>query len=224
MQLSAVQFDDMHRAGKLNLTLVGMSNVGKSYWARELEKIGWQRIWSDGLLQKKMQDAGVLQDASDEGLARWLGMPYEPGFDKRQAEIMKLEAELFWKITRELSANQGEGNIVTDPAGSLSHAGEEVCSAFQKNSFMVYLEATQQMRAEMFERFMKFPKALIWQNWFDQKEGESAQDALARCYPKLLENRARVYAQYADVTIPYEKLTKDGNGQQLIKLIKNALV
>lgn len=218
MKMSAAQFDELQRAGRLNLTLTGMSNVGKSYWSRELKKIGWQRIWSDGRLQKKMQDVGVLQDATDEGLARWLGMPYEPGFDERQTQIIKLEAELFWEIARELEKD-GQGNRVLDTGGSFIYVGDELCTAFAKNSLMVYLEATPQMRAEMFERFMKFPKALIWQDMFEQKPGESAQDALTRCYPKLLETRAETYVKYADIIIPYEKLTKDGDGKQLIKLI-----
>ncbi|MBI4135151.1 hypothetical protein HY477_00220 [Candidatus Uhrbacteria bacterium] len=219
MKLSAAQFEELHRAQNLNLSLIGMSNVGKSYWSRALEKIGWARIWSDGSLQARVHATGMLQDVSDEGLARFLGMPYEPGFYERQTQILELERQLFWEIAHELEQG-GKGNTVLDPGGSFIYVGEDLCAAFQKHSFMVYLEATPQMRQEMFERFMSFPKALIWQNMFEQKTGESIEDALARCYPKLLEARAQVYAQYADLIVPYPELPRDGNGQYFLDMLK----
>lgn len=223
MRLTASQFDNRLRANQLTITVVGMSNVGKSYWSRCLEAIGWQRIWADGRLHQMLRHAGILHDATDEGLAAWLGMPYREEFQDRQQRLLALESGLFWTIARELEAG-GHGNTVMDPGGSFIYAGAPLCEALRTHSLMVYLEATPEMQQEMFERFMRFPKAVLWPSGsFVQRPGESPHDALARCYPKLLETRAQTYAMYADVTIPYAELPRHGNGAQFLDAVRSRL-
>lgn len=51
---------------------------------------------------------------------------------------------------------------------------------------------------------MTDPKPVVWGQSFNKKEGESDHDALVRCYPELLEFRARRYANLADITLPYD--------------------
>ena len=223
MNLSHVQFDERSRDHQLVVTVFGMSNVGKSYWSRALENMGWHRIWADGRLHRTLERAGLLRDATDEGLARWLGMPYEEGFADRQRRLLELEAELFWEIAHELEVGE-IGNTVMDPGGSFIYAGAVLCEAVQARSLMVYVEATPQMHQEMFERFIAFPKALLWPpGSFEQRPGEHAREALARCYSKLLETRAQTYAKYADVTIPYSELPRDGNGKQFLEAVRARL-
>ncbi len=222
MKCTSTQFDEALRDGKLVLTLMGMSNVGKSYWSRELAKMGFYRICSDVLLQEKLHREKVLGEVTDEALAAWLGMPYEERFVEQQKRFLDLERELFVEILCEIK-NGAHRNTVIDPAGSFIYAGDSVCNEFKARSCMVYLEATTEMREEMFERFMKFPKALVWGELFTVQPGESEQQALARSYLKLLEYRANLYRQYADVTIPYPELPRGGSGDIFLDCVSARL-
>jgi hypothetical protein len=47
---------------------------------------------------------------------------------------------------------------------------------------------------------------------FSKKHGETNEEALARCYPRLLFSRQRLYEQYADVTIDYYVRNQEGFG------------
>ncbi len=63
----------------------------------------------------------------------------------------------------------------------------------------------------MLKVYISDPKPVCWNGIFQKKSQESNEEALERCYPILLKQRAKLYWQYADVKLDYEvhKNTKD---------------
>jgi hypothetical protein len=50
------------------------------------------------------------------------------------------------------------------------------------------------------------PKPVLWGGEFSQRPGESAKDAVARCYPQLTAYRKQLYERYAHRIVPMERL------------------
>ncbi|MEK7623365.1 MAG: hypothetical protein AAB408_01700 [Patescibacteria group bacterium] len=85
MKLSKQQFDSAHREQRLVLTLIGMSNVGKSFWSQKLADVGFSRYCCDDLIETKLAPQLLAQGYKGiADVAAWLGLPYEPQFKKHQ--------------------------------------------------------------------------------------------------------------------------------------------
>jgi hypothetical protein len=50
------------------------------------------------------------------------------------------------------------------------------------------------------------PKPVLWGDQFVQRPGESAQDAVARCYPQLIAQRKKLYMRYAHRVVSMDRL------------------
>lgn len=51
---------------------------------------------------------------------------------------------------------------------------------------------------------------MCWGDLFEQKGGQSKQEALAESYPKLIEYRSKKYREIADIIIPVKEIKKLG--------------
>jgi hypothetical protein len=67
----------------------------------------------------------------------------------------------------------------------------------------VYLEAAADHMEHLFKDYISHPKPVIWGNLFAPHAHETPQETLRRCYPALLDFRARRYKDMAHITIPY---------------------
>jgi hypothetical protein len=74
----------------------------------------------------------------------------------------------------------------------------------QSLTTVVYLEASAAEEKILIERYLSDPKPVLWGNQFVRRSGESAQDAIARCYPQLLAHRKKLYERYAHRVVPME--------------------
>ena len=86
----------------------------------------------------------------------------------------------------------------------------------------MYLEATDEVKKLLFERYLSNPKPVIWGASFTKQKGESDLGALQRCYPQLLEYRAARYKALADLTIPHN-LLRDTSGKQFMQEVRKRL-
>lgn len=190
----------------MHLSLIGMSNVGKTTWARRLEQHGFTRISIDDLIEEKLE--GILQDRGFSGIAdvaRWMGQPYAPEYAETSRTYLRLETESMQETLDRLASDElAEHNVVVDTTGSVIHTGDAILERLQQQTIVVHLQTSQRVMDVMFQKYMAEPKPLIWGDSFSQQENESSVQALERCYPQMLARRSEKYQQIEMVPIAYD--------------------
>ncbi len=219
----------------MRLTLIGMSNVGKSYWSKKLEKKGFKRFCCDDLIEKKLEP--YLIKKGYRGIAdvsKWMGMPYDERYKKNSQIYIDFEAEVMKEILEyiesfnnhasDISHNKNSENIVIDTTGSVIHTNTAVLQKIKLLTTVVYLKSPYSVIKEMLESFIKNPKPVFWENVFNKKPGESNMDALKRCYPKLITYRSMQYNRFADIIIGYNKLRQNSfSVDDFISIVKSEI-
>ncbi len=200
-----------------------MSNMGKTHWSKQFADINFKHISCDDQIEAKLgPELKALGYAGITDVSRWMGQPYEERFSANQQKYLEFEKEVMREIFEELK-NENTSNVVIDTTGSIVHTGSDICAKLQEYALMIYIEATDEMKEEMFQRYIKEPKPVVFGDVFAPKAGEEDQQTLKRCYPRLLDLRSALYAKYADIVIPRETLDKDMNIHQLMALIQKSL-
>lgn len=224
MTLSPQQFEKLLKSQSLVISLIGMSNVGKTFWSEKLSRIGFLHLNCDDLIEAEL--GPELEKAGYKGIAdmaKWLGQPYARQFRRNEKRYLALERKVVKNILRKL-AHGVRQNTVIDTTGSIIHTGSSLCLQLKKCSSVIYIEATNQMEEEMFDRYIKEPKPVIWKDIYQQKSpAENHMAALRRCYPMLLKHRSSQYSKYADRTIPYNNIPADIGAEEFLGLVKQSL-
>ena len=201
---------------KLIISLIGMSNIGKTFWSKKLTKLGFKHINCDNIIEEKL--GPKLKERGYQGIkdvAKWLGQPHEKQFKKNEAQYLKLEEETMNEIFQNISAENQ--NIVIDTTGSIVHIESNVLEDLKKHSLVVYLETPEERKKEMYENFIAHPKPLIWKDNYKDND-------LAKSYLELLENRSTLYKEHADLTIPFHQIAeKNLNETEFLNLIEKNL-
>lgn len=205
--IAHAEFGKRLEAGELAITLVGMSNVGKSYWSRRLaQEGGFAHVCCDDLIEVELR--GILEELGYRGgiadIAKWLDQPYGSQFAQNQQRYLDFEIAAMQNIVNQLEQGSPNGNTVVDTTGSVVHTNQQICERLGALTTVVYLEATPNMQREMFELYIAEPKPVVWGDIYHPKADESPEQALARCYPKLLAYRSGLYAEMSHVTISRE--------------------
>lgn len=192
----------------MHITLIGMSNIGKSYWSKKLaEEAGFRRISCDDLIEKRL--GPELSELGYQGIhdvARWMGQPYEaryPAASQRYVEVER--AVMLDAIATLRKADPHEPPYALDTTGSVIYAGEDVIHELKSLTQVVYIAASSQHVSRLFADYLAMPKPVIWGDAYVCARGETQEDALERCYPQLLSSRARLYERMADVIIPSDR-------------------
>ncbi len=183
------------------ISLIGMSNVGKSHWARRLAReAGYQHIDCDRLIGRALfPDPAARPDL--RSMASWLGQPGDARYGERSLLLLAAEREVMRALMQALAAEPRGCPQVLDTSGSVIHAGDDVLAAMRQHTRIVYLEAPVSQRAALYARYLAQPKPLIWGDAWQPQAGEAVVATRARCYPELLAERARRYAALAHVTL-----------------------
>ena len=194
------------------LTIIGMSGSGKTHLCRGLRGLGYEHVSCDDLIEVKLRlklpkggHSGI------EGVARWMGQPYEAGYALRQAAYLDAECEVVREILTGMESGR-HAKVVIDTTGSIVHIGEELCKALQAISTMVYIEIPSVEVECLYEEYIKNPKPVVWGDNFHRKPNESTEAALSRCYREFFQFRRALYEKYADITIPTTQIRHGGSG------------
>jgi shikimate kinase len=180
-----------------------MSGVGKTYWARQLASAGFRLISCDDMIAAHLA-VELGRPISFRELNSWLGLPYEPGFEAREAKFLSFEAQTMDAIVNDLKRMNGPaGDLVVDMSGSAVYAGAKVFDALRRSLTIVYLAMTPAVQQQMFKRYARRPRAVVWQGQYRQEVGQTQMEALKACYPRLIAHRERLYETYCDVKLEY---------------------
>lgn len=181
------------------LCLVGMSGVGKSFWAKRLEAHGFLRRDCDGEIAAQL-GALVAPEPGEEpvhALGRWMGMPWHDGYAAREAAYLALEE----RVTRAaLSALVAVPRAVLDTTGSVVYLSPALLADLCRLTRVVYLRTPPERCAEMLRRYQEEPKPVVWGGLFDAGGGPP-EAALPRCYEALLAARDARYRALAHVVL-----------------------
>jgi len=183
-----------------------MSGAGKSYWSQKLAAAGFRVISIDDRIEKKLApELTVGGHRGIGGVAAWMGWPNQPTYREREKKYLECEVKSMAEALDEIQVSGEEGAIL-DTTGSVVYTGEEVCRQMQSLTTVVYLEASPAEEKLLIARYLSDPKPVLWGDQFDQRPGESSKDAIARCYPKLIAHRKKLYERYAHRIISMDLL------------------
>ena len=190
----------------IKLSLIGMSGAGKSHWAQKLAAAGFRAISIDDRIEQRLAPelaAGGYKGIG--GVAAWMGWPDQPAYREREKKYLNCEMESMSEALEEAQA-AGEEGMVLDTTGSVVYTGENICHRLQSLTTVVYLEASVAEEKLLIKRYLSDPKPVLWSDQFVPRPGESARDAIARCYPQLIAQRKKLYERTAHRTISLDRL------------------
>ena len=192
MKLTRAEFDRRYKAGTLKIAFVGMSNIGKSYSAIRLAtKYDFTLIEVDKLIWENLGHDNM------DAFAKWQGHPYTEGYAAREKQSIALETAATQKALKTKKRNP-----IIDTTGSVIYTDADILRALTQDYYVVYIEAMPEHLERLKAQYFKQPKPLIWAGHYTKIEGLSETESILKCYPKLLESRAKAYAGLADITLP----------------------
>jgi shikimate kinase len=190
----------------IKLSFIGMSGAGKSHWAQKLAGAGFRVISIDDRIEEKLAlelDAGGYSAIG--GVAAWMGWPDQAAYREREKKYLEHEITSMDEALDEIR-DSGETGVILDTTGSVVYTGEKICRRMQGLTTVVYLEASPAEEEQLIALYLSNPKPVLWEDHFSQRPGESARDAVARCYPQLIAHRKKLYERYAHRTVSMEFL------------------
>lgn len=221
MKLSVAEFDKLLNSNKLRLAVVGMSNVGKTRRAKSLvadKALGFAWVCCDDLVEAKLKPFLEGKGFSGvDGVAAWMGQPYEARYPETQRLFLKFEEEAMNEVDYSVHKS-----LLIDTTGSVIYLSASALQRLKEKTLIIYLEATEGIRKLLFERYISNPKPVVWGGSFSRNNVETEMEALKRCYPQLLEYRAARYKQLADIVIPHNVL-RDTSGRQFLGEVRKRL-
>ncbi len=198
----------------MRLSFVGMSGSGKSYWSARLAQQGYRHFCCDALITARLAPELIRPDESRMTLGEWMGFPYQPQYAEREARYLACEVAVLEEILAciEREASGCEGNVVVDTTGSVIYTGEALLSKLRQRTTVVHMATPPEIQEHMLELYLANMRPVLWQGMFEKRPGETNETALARCYPRLLSSRERLYERLADVTVGYDERGREGFG------------
>ena len=130
-----------------------------------------------------------------------MGFPYENGYKERESTYLAYEIEVLGEILGYLSANKSEKKVVVDTTGSVIYTGKHILGRLRSQTTVVHLATPPEIKERMLRAYVERPRPVLWRDVFYKERGETNEEALTRCYSRLLFSRERLYEQHGDVTI-----------------------
>jgi shikimate kinase len=185
----------------IKLSLIGMSGAGKSHWAQKLSSAGLRVISIDDRIEKKLAPELAGRGYTGiGGVAAWMGWPNKPTYREREQKYLEYEVESMNETLDEIESSGSEG-ILLDTTGSVVYTGDEICRRLQALTTVVYLSVPLEEEQTLIARYLSDPKPVLWGDQFVKIPEESAEEAVARCYPLLIARRKKLYEHYAHRTV-----------------------
>lgn len=189
-----------------------MSGSGKSRWAARLAEHGFRRFCCDDLITEKLAPELTRQDGTLMELGEWMGFPYEPRYRERESRYLACEIEVLSEVFKYLQVHTKNPNedVVIDTTGSVIYTGEDMLKKLCRYTKVVHLATPPEVQELMLKAYIANQRPVLWRDMFSKRPNETNEEALTRCYPRLLFSREGLYERYADVTIDYYKVNADG--------------
>ena len=190
----------------MRVSLIGMSNIGKSFWAQRVAaETGCARVDCDTLIEKRLAPELATGGYSGlQGMAKWMGFPFDPSYAHNSCRYIQHEQDVMRETFDSLRLN-APPRIVVDTTGSVIYVGDDLLSELRATTRVIYLEASEDHIKTLFRRYTSHPKPVIWHDCYRPETQETPRQTLKRCYPELLRDRAQRYRNIAHVIIPFEK-------------------
>lgn len=206
------------------ISLVGMSNAGKTYWSERLEaEKGFTRFCCDDMIEGKLAPILKKQGFSGiEDVSKWMGQPYDEQYEENSKKYLECEIETMKEIIHLVNGGKKNNkNVVIDTTGSVIYVDSKILSKLCKISKVVHIKTSLSLKKELLKKYLENPKPVLWGRLFNKKNGESDRGALVRCYPKLLDYRLKRYNKYADLSIDYsDALEEKFDVNEFMRLIQ----
>jgi len=180
----------------------------------KLVEHGFRRFCCDDLIAAKLDPELTRPDGTTMELGQWMGFPYEPHYRERESKYLAYEIEVLTEILEYLESRKSnpEEKIVLDTTGSVIYTGERILRRLRRYTTVIYLSIPPEVRGQLLKAYVSNPHPMLWRNVFSKEPDETEQEALARCYPRLVVARERLYEHYANVTIDYYRRSEEGFG------------
>jgi shikimate kinase len=189
------------------ISFIGMSNIGKTFCAKNLAaQNGYRHIDCDALIEKKLSaELAEGGHSGIKGMAKWMGFPTDSCYQRNSERYVACEREV---MQESLTGPQNGANppVVLDTTGSVVYTGGDVLESLRAATRVIYFEASEEHIAALFKTFMAYPKPVIWGESYAPLPEETPKQTLERCYPELLRDRARRYKEIAHVSIPFDSI------------------
>jgi shikimate kinase len=198
----------------MRLSLIGMAGAGKSYWSIKLAKEGFKRFCCDDLIAAKLGRDLKRPDGTTMDMGEWMGFPYEQGYHRRESQYLTHEIEVLHEILADLGSHENnlQEDIVVDTTGSVVYTGDEILRKLGRHTTVVYLPIPPEVRERLLKAYICKPHPMLWRDAFSKEPDETHEEALARCYPRLLFAREQLYDRYAQVRVDYDRRNEKGFG------------
>jgi shikimate kinase len=191
----------VNKTAPLRIALVGMSGAGKTFWTRQIAAAGVPAVSCDDKIEEKLAPrltAGGF--AGINGVAAWMGWPDSPTYVEREAQYLAEEIAALDEILSELESDP-QKPLVLDTTGSVIYTGNHLLMRLRKAMTVVYLAASDEEQQLLIQRYLSDPKPVLWRGAFQQRNGETPHETVARCYPRLIAARRQSYAALAHATL-----------------------
>lgn len=196
MKLTRDDFLERYEKGNLNIALVGMSNIGKSYTAKRLaENYNFNLIEIDKLIQLDMGHKSLVD------FAEWQGQPFSKGYAEREGRSIQLET-----LATKKAILSKKNNTLIDTTGSVIYIDNTVLKKLTENFFIVYIQVHNDHLKNLTSQYLSNPKPLIWKNFYRKIPGKTHIESLMLCYPELLNARKKEYEKISDKIISSAKV------------------
>ena len=215
-KINNISKDNIYKNVKYNnclISLIGMSNIGKTKWSKELENIGFHHICCDEIIEERMVSDHVLpKKIGLNGVANWMGSPDQMSYQIKQNTYLNYENEALLDSLNSLKKQVQ--NTVVDTTGSVIHLQNEILERLKNETLVVYIKADKDYEESLIKNFILHPKPVVW--------GDYYKNNLENDYRTLLHERDLKYTQMADVTI-YANELQSMKASGLISLIENKI-
>lgn len=188
------------------IALIGMSGTGKSHWSIKLSEFGFKRFCCDDLITHKLASELKRSDGTSVDLGTWMGFPFDPGYEEREARYLACEIEVVTEVLDWIERNAGRENsrdIVIDTTGSVIYTGETLLDRLRTLTRLVHFVTPVEVRDALLRKYVAKPRPVLWRGIFARKEGESVEESLRRSYYDLLNVREELYGALADVKVDF---------------------
>jgi hypothetical protein len=201
-----------------------MSGTGKTFWTRRLANAGYASICCDDRiehrLRPRLEGSGYT---GINGVASWMGWPDSTTYAQREAEYLAEEIATLDEVLTDLERDRSR-ELILDTTGSVIYTGNNLLLRLRRQMTIVYLAATLQEQELLIERYLNDPKPVLWRGAFHSKQGETARETVARCYPTLIAARRQSYEALAHCSVPVAELRDSAlDAASFLAKVKNRL-